>query len=158
MRRPFTTCAPMLLVVALAPAALFAQTPAAAQARAGSAGEPTKLAFTTEAGLLLSRSRAIRPRSSKSCWPSSGLVRPRPKDAALKAAARRASRCTRLREGAAGGNALYVILFDPADQGCRVRALPAPAEGHDARRAARARDAGIVQEGHRRVRAPATTS
>jgi hypothetical protein len=49
MRRPFTTCAPMLFVVALAPAALFAQTPAPA---APAATEP-KLAFSAPAGLLL---------------------------------------------------------------------------------------------------------
>ena len=56
MRRPFTTCVPMLLVVALAPAALFAQTPApAAQTPAPAAPPATepKLAFSAPAGLLL---------------------------------------------------------------------------------------------------------
>jgi hypothetical protein len=59
MRRPFTTCAPMFLMAALAPAALFAQTPpaqtpppAAAQPPAAQPTGP-KLGFTTPAGLLL---------------------------------------------------------------------------------------------------------
>jgi hypothetical protein len=51
MRRPFTICASMLLTVALAPAALYAQDPAAA-APPAAATEP-KLAFSTPAGLLL---------------------------------------------------------------------------------------------------------
>ena len=55
MRRPFTICASMLLMVALAPAALFAQDPggAAAAAAPKPPAEAPKLSFTAPAGLLL---------------------------------------------------------------------------------------------------------
>jgi len=122
MRRPFTTCAPMLLMVALAPAALFAQAPAAPSAAQTPAAAPAaqppakpKLDFTTEAGLLLVQIKGDQTASFEE------LV------AKLKAGAAKAEDATvkqqlsnlkvyKTAEGAAGGNALYVVLFDPASQ------------------------------------------
>ena len=50
-------------------------------------------------------------------------------------------------EGAAGGNALYVILLDPAAQNAEYELFALRAEGHDRRRKAGARDGGVLQEG-----------
>ncbi len=118
MRRPFTICAPLLLMVALAPAALFAQTPAQTPAAPPAAAQPPgapKLGFTTEAGLLLVQIKGDQTAVFED------LV------AKLKAGAAKAEDATvkqqlsnvkvyKTAEGAAGGNALYVVLFDPASQ------------------------------------------
>ena len=115
MRRPFTTCAPMLLMVALAPAALFAQTPpAAAQAPppAQPAGPP-KLAFTTEAGLLLVQIKGDQTAVFEELVAKLRAGAGKTEDAAVKGQLS-SLKVYKTSEGAAGGNALYVILFDPA--------------------------------------------
>jgi hypothetical protein len=118
MRRPFTTCAPMLLMVALAPAALFAQTPPAAAATqqapppAQPAGPP-KLAFTTEAGLLLVQIKGDQTAVFEELVAKLKAGAGKTEDAAVKTQLS-SLKVYKTSEGAAGGNALYVILFDPA--------------------------------------------
>jgi hypothetical protein len=98
MCRPFTTCASvtivMILTVALAPAALFAQNPPAQAAPPAAAQPPAapKLPFTTDAGLLLIQ---IKPDQT----------------AAFE------ELIAKLKGGVAktmGANALYVVVVDPA--------------------------------------------
>ena len=118
MRRPFTTCAPMLLMVALAPAALFAQTPPAQTPAAPAAAQPPaapKLAFTTEAGLLLVQIKGDQTAVFEDLVAKLRAGAAKAEDATVK------QQLTNLKvyktsEGAAGGNALYVILLDPAAQ------------------------------------------
>jgi len=123
MRRPFvmTTSA---LAIALLPAAVFAQTPpaqtpaqppAAAQpAPADKPAEP-KLAFTTPAGLLLVQVKPDQTAAFEELASKLQAALSTTSDAALKA------------QGAAwkmykasepmGGNALYVVVVDPAVAG-----------------------------------------
>ena len=133
MRRPFTICAPMLLMVALAPAALFAQTPAQTPAAPPAAAQPPgapKLGFTTEAGLLLVQIKGDQTAVFED------LV------AKLKAGAAKAEDATvkqqlsnvkvyKTAEGAAGGNALYVVLSGSRVAERRVRAVLAAGEDDD---------------------------
>jgi hypothetical protein len=99
-------------MVALAPAALFAQTPAAAAPAAAQPPAAPKLAFTTEAGLLLVQIKGDQTAVFEE------LV------AKLKAGAAKAEDATVKQQvsslkiykaaEAAGGNSSYVILLDPA--------------------------------------------
>jgi hypothetical protein len=124
MRRPFTTCAPMFLMAALAPAALFAQAtppaqtpppataPAAQTPPAQPAGAP-KLGFTTDAGLLLVQIKGDQTAVFEELIAKLRTGGAKVEDATVK------QQLTNLKvyktsEGAAGGNALYVILLDPA--------------------------------------------
>jgi hypothetical protein len=117
MRRPLTIRAPklmlpmMILAAALAPSTAFAQDPPPAPAAAQPPAAP-KLAFTTDAGLLLVQIKGDQTAVFED------LV------ARLKAGAAKAEDATvkqqsanlkvyKTAEGAAGGNALYVILIDP---------------------------------------------
>ena len=116
MRRPFTTCAPMLLMVALAPAALFAQTPPAAAQQAPPPAQPAgppKLAFTTEAGLLLVQIKGDQTAVFEELVAKLSAGAGKTEDAAVKGQLS-SLKVYKTSEGAAGGNALYVILFDPA--------------------------------------------
>ena len=116
MRRPFTTCAPMLLMVALAPAALFAQTPPAAAQQAPPPAQPAgppKLAFTTEAGLLLVQIKGDQTAVFEELVAKLRAGAGKAEDAAVKGQLS-SLKVYKTSEGAAGGNALYVILFDPA--------------------------------------------
>ena len=116
MRRPFTTCAPMLLMVALAPAALFAQTPPAAAQQAPAPAQPAgppKLAFTTEAGLLLVQIKGDQTAVFEELVAKLRAGAGKAEDAAVKGQLS-SLKVYKTSEGAAGGNALYVILFDPA--------------------------------------------
>jgi hypothetical protein len=104
----------MLLMVALAPAALFAQTPAAAPAAAQPPAEP-KLGFKTEAGLLLVQIKGDQTAVFEDLVAKLKAGASKTEDATVK------QQLTNLKvyktaEGAAGGNALYVILLDPAAQ------------------------------------------
>ena len=115
MRRPFTTCVPMLLVVALAPAALFAQTPATQTPAppAPPAGEP-KLAFTAPAGLLLIQ---IKPDSTAVFEELLGKLRTgleKSTDAALKEQFANFKVYKASEPMGAEKNALYVVVADPA--------------------------------------------
>ena len=116
MRRPFTTCAPMLLMVALAPAALFAQTPPAAAQQAPPPAQPAgppKLSFTTEAGLLLVQIKGDQTAVFEELVAKLRAGAGKTEDAAVKGQLS-SLKVYKTTEGAAGGNALYVILFDPA--------------------------------------------
>ena len=113
MRRPFTTCAPMLLMVALAPAALFAQTPPAAAQQAPPPAGPPKLAFSTEAGLLLVQIKGDQTAVFEELVAKLRAGAGKTEDAAVKGQLS-SLKVYKTSEGAAGGNALYVILFDPA--------------------------------------------
>ena len=116
MRRPFTTCAPMLLMVALAPAALFAQTPPAAAQQAPPPAQPAgppKLSFTTEAGLLLVQIKGDQTAVFEELVAKLRAGAGKTEDAAVKSQLS-SLKVYKTSEGAAGGNALYVILFDPA--------------------------------------------
>jgi hypothetical protein len=113
MRRPFTTCAPMLLMVALAPAALFAQTPPAAAQQAPAPAGPPKLTFTTEAGLLLVQIKGDQTAVFEELVAKLRAGAGKAEDAAVKGQLS-SLKVYKTSEGAAGGNALYVILFDPA--------------------------------------------
>ena len=113
MRRPFTTCAPMLLMVALAPAALFAQTPPAAAQQAPPPAGPPKLTFTTEAGLLLVQIKGDQTAVFEELVAKLRAGAGKSEDAAVKGQLS-SLKVYKTSEGAAGGNALYVILFDPA--------------------------------------------
>ena len=117
MRRPFTTCVPMLLVVALAPAALFAQTPApAAQTPAPAAPPATepKLAFSAPAGLLLIQ---IKPDSTAVFEELLGKLRAgmeKSTDATLKEQFANFKVYKASEPMGAEKNALYVVVADPA--------------------------------------------
>jgi hypothetical protein len=116
MRRPFTTCASMLsmmiLAAALAPSTAFAQDPAPAAAQKP---KPPALAFTTEAGLLLVQIKGDQTAVFEDLVAKLKAGAAKAEDATVK------QQLTNLKvyktaEGAAGGNALYVILLDPAAQ------------------------------------------
>jgi len=125
MRRPFTTCAPMLLMVALAPAALFAQTSPAQTPPATAATQqtpppaqpagPPKLAFTTEAGLLLVQIKGDQTAVFEDLVGKLKAGAAKTEDATVKQQLANL-KVYKTAEGAAGGNALYVILLDPAAQ------------------------------------------
>jgi len=114
MRRPFTTCAPMLLVVALAPAALFAQTPATppAAAQPPAPTEP-KLFFSAPAGLLLIQ---IKPDSTAVFEEMLVKLRAgleKSTDAALKEQFANFKVYKATEPMGAEKNALYVVVTDP---------------------------------------------
>ncbi len=110
MRRPFTTCAPMLLMVALAPAALFAQTPAA-PAAAQSPG-PAKVSFTTEAGLLLIQIKPDQTAAFEELIAKLKGAVAKATDEAVKEQMTgfKVYKSSELM----GSNALYVVVVDPA--------------------------------------------
>lgn len=110
MRRPFTisTCA---LVLALAPSVLYAQDPPAPAAAQPPAAP--KLGFTTDAGLLLVQIKGDQTAIFEELVAKLKAGAAKVEDATVK------QQLTNLKvyktsEGAAGGNALYVILLDPA--------------------------------------------
>jgi hypothetical protein len=117
MRRPLTisTCA---FVLALAPSVLYAQDPAkpaqdpAAAAPAKPAGPP-KLSFTTDAGLLLVQIKGDQTAAFEELVTKLRAGAAKTEDATVKAQLS-SLKVYKTAEGAAGGNALYVILFDPA--------------------------------------------
>lgn len=115
MRRPFTTCAPMLLMVALAPAALFAQTPAAAAPAAAQPPAAPKLSFTTEAGILLVQIKGDQTAVFEDLVAKLKAGASKTEDATVKQQLS-SLKVYKTAEGAPGGNALYVILLDPAAQ------------------------------------------
>ena len=108
MRRPltFSICA---LALALAPSVLYAQDPAAA------APKPTapKLSFTTDAGLLLVQIKGDQTTAFEELVAKLKAGAAKAEDATVKAQLS-SIKVYKTAEGAAGGNALYVILFDPA--------------------------------------------
>jgi hypothetical protein len=106
----------MLLMVALAPAALFAQTPPAAAQQAPPPAQPAgppKLSFTTEAGLLLVQIKGDQTAVFEELVAKLRAGAGKTEDAAVKGQLS-SLKVYKTTEGAAGGNALYVILFDPA--------------------------------------------
>ena len=108
MRRPltFSICA---LALALAPSVLYAQDPAPA------APKPTapKLSFTTDAGLLLVQIKGDQTTAFEELVSKLRAGAAKAEDATVKAQLS-SIKVYKTAEGAAGGNALYVILFDPA--------------------------------------------
>ena len=133
MRRPFTTCASMLsmmvLAVALAPSTVFAQDPAPAAAQPPAA---PKLAFTTDAGLLLVQIKGDQTAVFEDLVARLKAGASKSEDATIKQQLANL-KVYKTSEGAAGGNALYVILIDPAAKNAEYRALRAAPEGDDAR-------------------------
>lgn len=122
MRRPFVI-ATSALALALLPAAVFAQTPTAqppatAQpAPAAPADKPTepKLGFTTPAGLLLVQVKPDQTAAFEELASKLQAALSTTSDAALKAqgAAWKMYKATE----PMGGNALYVVVVDPAVAG-----------------------------------------
>ena len=118
MRRPLTTttCA---LMFALAPMALFAQQAPAAtatqQAPAAQPPEKPKLSFTTEAGLLLVQIKADQTAAFEELVAKLRAGATKAEDATVKQQLSNV-KVYKTAEGASGGNALYVILFDPASK------------------------------------------
>jgi hypothetical protein len=125
MRRPFvmTTCA---LAVALLPAAVFAQTPAPAQppaAQPPAAAQPAptdkpaepKLGFTTPAGLLLVQVKPDQTAAFEELSAKLQTALAATTDAALKAQGT-SWKIYKATEPM-GGNALYVVVVDPATPG-----------------------------------------
>ena len=128
MRRPFVI-ATSALALALLPAAVFAQTPPPAQtppaqppataqpappAPADKPGEP-KLGFTTPAGLLLVQVKPDQTAAFEELASKLQAALSTTSDAALKAqgAAWKMYKATE----PMGGNALYVVVVDPAVAG-----------------------------------------
>ena len=109
MRRPltFSICA---LALALAPSVLYAQDPAAAPKPAPTA---PKLSFTTDAGLLLVQIKADQTAAFEELIARLRAGAAKTEDATVKAQLSNL-KVYKTAEGGAGGNALYVILFDPA--------------------------------------------
>lgn len=109
MRRPltFTICA---LALALAPSVLYAQDPAAAAAAKPAA---PKLSFSTDAGLLLVQIKGDQTAAFEELVAKLRAGAAKAEDATVKAQLS-SLKVYKTAEGAAGGNALYVILFDPA--------------------------------------------
>jgi hypothetical protein len=106
----------MLLMIALAPAALFAQTPPAAAQQAPPPAQPAgppKLSFNTEAGLLLVQIKGDQTAVFEELVAKLRAGAGKTEDAAVKGQLS-SLKVYKTSEGAAGGNALYVILFDPA--------------------------------------------
>lgn len=112
MRRPLTTCASMLstvvLAVALAPSTVFAQDPAPAAAKPA---EP-KVAFATDAGLLLVQIKGDQTAVFEDLIAKLKAGAGKTEDATVKAQLT-SLKVYKTSEGA-GGNALYVIVIDPA--------------------------------------------
>ena len=147
MRRPFTTCVPMLLVVALTRRRSLLRR---LRQRRTPAGEP-KLAFSAPAGLLLIQ---IKPDSTAVFEELLGKLRAgmeKSTDATLKEQFANFKVYKASEPMGAEKNALCGCRRPGRREG-RVRVLSDPSEGHDAGRAARARDAGNVQEVLDRVR------
>ena len=128
MRRPFVISTGAL-ALALLPAAVFAQTPpaqtpaqppaAAAPAATDKPAEP-KLGFTTPAGLLLVQ---VKPDQTAAFEELMSKLKPALEgatDPALKAQA--TFKVYKSGEGS-GGNALYVVVFDPATPGSEYNFL-----------------------------------
>jgi len=109
MRRPLTLCASMLLMAALAPAALFAQDPAA-PAPPKPPTEP-KLSFTAPAGLLLIQIKPDQTAVFEELLTKLRAGIAKATDAALKEQFGnfKVYKATELM----GANALYVVLADP---------------------------------------------
>jgi hypothetical protein len=119
MRRPLTTttCA---LMFALAPMALFAQQPPAAapatqQPPAAQPPAAPKLSFTTEAGLLLVQIKGDQTAAFEELVSKLKAGATKAEDATVKQQLSNL-KVYKTAEGAAGGNALYVIVFDPVSQ------------------------------------------
>jgi hypothetical protein len=103
----------MLLMVALAPAALFAQTPAAAAPAAAQPPATPKLAFTTESGILLVQIKGDQTAVFEELIGKLKAGSAKAEDATVKQQLSN-FKVFKTSEGAPGGNALYVILLDPA--------------------------------------------
>lgn len=119
MRRPFTTCAPklmlpmMILAAALAPSTAFAQDPAPAAAQPPAA---PKLTFTTDAGLLLVQIKADQTAAFEELVARLKAGGAKTEDATVKQQLA-SLKVYKTSEGAPGGNALYVMLLDPVVKG-----------------------------------------
>jgi hypothetical protein len=105
---------------ALAPMTLLAQTPpaAAAPAQQAPAAQPPaapKLAFTTEAGLLLVQIKGDQTAAFEELVAKLKTGATKAEDATVKQQLSNL-KVYKTAEGAAGGNALYVIIFDPVSQ------------------------------------------
>jgi hypothetical protein len=119
MRRPltFSICA---LALALAPSVLYAQNPPATPtqdpataAPAAKPAGPPKLSFTTDAGLLLVQIKGDQTAAFEELVAKLRAGAAKTEDATVKTQLS-TFKVYKTAEGAAGGNALYVILFDPA--------------------------------------------
>lgn len=116
MRRPLTIRAPklmlpvMILAAALAPSAALAQDPPPAAAQPPAA---PKLAFTTDAGLLLVQIKGDQTAVFEDLVARLKAGAAKAEDAGVKQQLANL-KVYKTSEGAAGGNALYVILIDPA--------------------------------------------
>ena len=109
MRRPLTICASMLLMAALAPAALFAQDPAAPAAP--KPPEEPKLSFTTPAGLLLIQIKPDQTAVFEEMLTKLRAGLAKATDAALKDQFGNFKVYKATEQ--MGANALYVVLADP---------------------------------------------
>jgi hypothetical protein len=107
MRRPltFSICA---FALALAPSVLYAQDPAAAAQKPAA----PKLSFTTDAGLLLVQIKGDQTAAFEELVAKLRAGAAKAEDATVKAQLS-SLKVYKTAEGAAGGNALYVVLFDP---------------------------------------------
>ena len=154
MRRPFTICASMLLTVALAPAALFAQDPGRrrAPAQASGAAEPEARVYDRRRPPARSRSRPDQTAVFEELLAKLSAGAGQGEDAALKAAVRELQGLQDLRSRWARTRLYVVARRSRAGQGASTSSSQVVAEGDDAGRAAGARDPGDVQEGRRRLR------
>jgi hypothetical protein len=100
-------------MLALAPVAVFAQDPPAQPPAAQAA---PKLAFTTDAGLLLIQIKGDQTATFEELVSKLKAGAGKAQDAAVKQQLSN-FKVYKTAEGAAGGNALYVIVFDPATKG-----------------------------------------
>lgn len=100
--------------LALLPAAVFAQDPAAQTAAPAQPTAP-KLAFKTNAGLLLVQVRPDQTAAFEEMIAKLRAGASSATDEALKAAG--TLKVYRTQEPGAGGNAFYVLLYDPATPG-----------------------------------------
>ncbi len=116
MRRPLITTISALMI-AVAPVALFAQTPAAQAPAQPPAAQPTsgpKLGFTTEAGLLLIQIKKDQTTTFEEMVSKIRAGAAKSSDEGLKKAIS-GWKVFKASEDMAG-NALYVILVDPANK------------------------------------------
>ena len=119
MRRPLTICLPvMMLMLALAPAALFAQTPpaqtppAAAQPPAAQPPAAPKLPFTTDAGLLLIQIKPDQTAAFEDLMAKlkAGVAKTTDEGIKKQMAGFKVYKSSEPMQG----NALYVVVVDPA--------------------------------------------
>jgi hypothetical protein len=126
MRRPLISCAPMFMMVALAPAALFAQTPPAQTTPPATAQPPAtapattpppaaepKLTFTAPAGLLLIQIKPDQAAVFEEMLTKLRAGLEKSTDAALKSQYANFKVYKASEPMGAEKNALFVIVADP---------------------------------------------